>query len=111
MCRLGGLARMNFSTIWLDLRFAVRTILKDFAFMSAAIVSLALGIGLNTGIFTFLNAIFLRPFPVEDPQRLLSMVSRDATDSRFFPSSYANFLDFRSQNDVFSGMAAFQAIE
>jgi predicted permease len=107
----GGSISMRNSTLGLDLRFAVRSFSKDLTFLAAAVVSLALGIGLNTGIFIFLNAVFLRPFPVADPQRLQSMVSRDMNDIRFLPNSYTNYLDYRDQNDVFSGMAAFQAIE
>jgi len=102
---------MKFSVLLQDLRFASRILTKDFTFLAAAILSLALGIGLNTGIFTFLNAVFLRPFPVADPERLLSMVSKDVNDPRFLPNAYANYRDYRDQNNVFSGMAAFQAIE
>lgn len=99
------------STLLQDLRFALRMLVKDYGFTAAAILSLALGIGLNTAIFTFLNAVFLRPFPVRDPARLASIVSLDESDPRFLPNSYPNYLDFRDQNRAFSGMAAFQAIE
>src|SRR5690349_21430472 len=102
---------MTGSSLWADLRFAFRTYAGEVTFTVAALLSLALGIGLNTGVFTFLNAVFLRPFPVQDQQRLVSMVSTDPNDPRLFPNSYANYLDYRHQNDVFSGLMAFQAID
>ena len=52
-------------TLWQDVRFGARTLVKAPVFTLAAIVSLALGIGLNTTIFTLINAIFLNPLPVE----------------------------------------------
>jgi predicted permease len=99
------------ATLWQDLRFSARILLKDFPFTIVAILSLALGIGLNTAIFTFLNAVFLRPFPVRDPAHLISIVSKDENDTRFLPNSYPNYLDYRSHNDAFTDLAAFQAVE
>lgn len=93
-----------------DLRFAIRLLRKDAVFSLLALLSLALAIGLNTAIFVILDAIFLRPFPVTAPARLVSIVSLDPTDPRFLPNSYPNFCDLRDRATVFSGLTAFQAI-
>ena len=59
-------------TIWQDVRYSVRTLIKAPAFTIAAIVSLALGIGANTTIFTLLNTLFLNPLPVARPSELVA---------------------------------------
>jgi MacB-like periplasmic core domain len=97
--------------IWQDVRFAVRLLVKDLAFTLTVIVSLALAIGANTAVFTFLNGIFLRPPGVASPERLVVVASVDPTDPRGMPQSYPNYLDFRDRNRVFSGLAAFQAFD
>ena len=60
-------------TTWHDLRYAMRTLAKAPAFTTAAIASLALGIGANTTIFTLLNTLFLNPIPVERPSELVAV--------------------------------------
>lgn len=94
-----------------DLRFAVRMLRKDLPVTLAAVSSLALGIGFNTSLFTFLDAVLLRPIPVHDASRLVSVVSKDKGESRFLPNSRPNYLDLRDQNTVFSGLTSFQALE
>lgn len=97
--------------LWRDLRFAVRMLRKDWPVTLAAVASLALGIGFNTALFTFLDAVLLRPVPVHDPARLVSVVSADKGESRFLPNSRPNYLDLRDQNRVFSGLTSFQALQ
>jgi len=79
-------------TTWQDLRYAARTLVQAPAFTIAAIVSLALGIGANTTIFTLLNALFLNPLPVERPWELVAVfttASRNATQfGNLLPLSY-----------------------
>jgi predicted permease len=96
-----------------DLRFAIRQLLRSPSFAIIAIVSLTLGIGANTAIFTLLNAILLRPLPVQNPKELLlfgdgkaqgSTLSVPDGDTRLF--SYAFFNDFRQKDTSFSGIAA-----
>jgi predicted permease len=84
---------------------------KSPGFTFVAILSLALGIGANTAIFTIINAVFLHPLPVEEPSRLAEMFTRDTrtidTNAvfRLTGSSLPNYEDYRDQNTVFSGLA------
>jgi predicted permease len=94
-----------------DLRYAIRTLIKTPAFTTAAIVSLALGIGANTTIFTLLNTLFLNPLPVEKPSELvgvLTVASRNATQfGNLLPLSYPNLKDFRERNSVLTDLAGY----
>ena len=85
-----------------DVRFAVRRMAKSPAFTTVAVLSLALGIGANTAIFGLVNAVLLRPLPVDHPEQLVSVfpVGRNDSVETF---SYPNYKDFRDRNDVFSG--------
>ena len=98
-------------TTWLDLRYAVRALVKTPAFTIAAIVSLALGIGANTTIFTLLNTLFLNPLPVERPSELVAVftrASRNATQfGNLLPLSYPNLKDFRERNAVLTDLAGY----
>jgi predicted permease len=98
-------------TLWQDLRYAVRTLAKTPAFTIAAIVSLALGIGANTTIFTLLNALFLNPLPVERPSELVAVfttASRNATQfGNLLPLSYPNLKDFRERNGVLTDLTGY----
>jgi len=98
-------------TLWNDLRYSIRTLIKAPAFTIAAILSLALGIGANTTIFTLLNTLFLNPLPVDKPSELvgvLTVASRNATQfGNLLPLSYPNLKDFRERNRVLTGLAAY----
>src|SRR3979409_654534 len=98
-------------TTWQDLRYAVRTLVQAPAFTIAAIVSLALGIGANTTLFTLLNALFLNPLPVERPNELVAVfttASRNATQfGNLLPLSYPNLKDFRERNGVLTDLAGY----
>src|SRR4051812_8325275 len=98
-----------------DLKFGARLLLKSPGFTAIAALSLALGIGANTTIFTLINAVLLNPLPVEDPSQLVSVFAtdernQDAAGFGFLQLSPANFRDLRDKNDVFSGMTAYQGI-
>ena len=101
-------------TLWQDLRFGFRMLLKSRAFTAVAILSLALGIGANTTIFTLVNAVFLQPLPVKEPAQLISVFGTDEKNKgnllNFMPISYPNYVDYRDQNDVFSGLLAFGGV-
>ena len=99
-----------------DIRFGARMLLKNRAFAAIAIVSLALGFGLNTTIFTVVNAILLNPLPVRDVSRLVELDTVDAKTKVTQASatkiglSFANFQDYQRQNEVFTGLAAWLAL-
>jgi predicted permease len=84
---------------------------KSPGFTFVAVLSLALGIGANTAIFTIINAVFLHPLPVEEPSRLAEMFTRDTltvdtnVNFQLTPTSLPNYEDYRDQNNVFSGLA------
>jgi predicted permease len=94
-----------------DLRGGLRILKKSPGFTLVAVLSLALGIGANTAIFTIINAVFLHPLPVEEPARLAEVFTRDTltvdTNANFqlTPTSLPNYEDYRDQNTVFSGLA------
>jgi putative ABC transport system permease protein len=90
-----------------DLRYGCRMLAKSPAFTLIAVLSLALGIGANTAIFSLVNASLLKPIPVQDPARLAAVFMTDQRNPGNLPLSHLNFKDLRDQNQVFSGMAAF----
>ncbi|HEV8385323.1 MAG TPA: ABC transporter permease, partial [Candidatus Acidoferrales bacterium] len=98
-------------TLFQDIRFALRVLLRSPAFSLVAVLSLALGIGANTTIFTVINGVFLRPLPVEDPSGLVNIFTTDernkTAEQNFLPTSRLNYLDYRDKNQTFSGMAMF----
>jgi predicted permease len=75
-------------------------------YAAVIVLSLALGIGANTAIFTLINAVFLQPLPVADPSRLISVYTSDPRNSGYLPTSYQNYRDIRDKNTVFSSVAA-----
>ena len=82
-------------------------LVKSPGFSLVAILSLALGIGANTAIFSLVNALLLRPLPVHDPQSLVIVSTTDQRNPGNLPLSHLNFKDLRAQNAVFTDMAAF----
>ncbi len=93
-----------------DLRHALRALAKNRAVALVAVVSLALGIGANTTIFTLVNAVMLRPLPVQDPSRLVAVNTVDSQNPAFVLCSYPNYQDYRDRNQVFSSLALHTAI-
>jgi predicted permease len=93
-------------TLWQDFRYAVRMLLKRPGFTAVAVLSLTLGIGANTTIFTFVKAVFLQGVPVKDASRVMAVFStqesRDGTNLHFLPLTVYNALDIRENNDIFS---------
>src|SRR5215216_2094761 len=94
-------------TLIKDIRYAVRGLVKRPAFTVIALMTLALGIGANTAIFSVVNAVLLRPLPFRDPERLV-IVWEDATFAGFPRNTPApaNYVDWKTQNQSFADMAA-----
>jgi putative ABC transport system permease protein len=87
--------------LWQDLRYTARTLLNNPGLTALAIVVLALGIGANTGIFSVVNSVLLKPLPYREPDRLVV-----ALHSGQFPVSPADYLDYKRDVPAFEGMAA-----
>ena len=95
------------ATLWNDLKFALRTLRKSPVFTTVAVLSLALGIGANTAIFTFLDQILLRLLPVRNPQQLVLLTIQGTeygNNSGGNAMSYPLYRDFSQRNSVFTGM-------
>src|SRR2546427_5049629 len=106
--------RQRMTTLLQDLRYGIRMLAKNPGFTVVAVLTLALGIGANTAIFTIVNAVLLNPLPVADASRLVQL---DTTDKKTTVAlgnatrlgiSFPNYEDYARQASVFSGLAAFQ---
>ncbi len=96
-----------FDTLLQDIRFGFRTLLKNPGLTGIAVLSLALGIGANTTIFSWVQAVLLRPLPgVSDPDSLVVLATKSPSGSPI-SCSYPDFVDFRDHNEVFSGVTTF----
>jgi predicted permease len=94
-------------TLLKDIRFGLRMLVKNPGFTAVAVISLALGIGANTAIFSIINSFLLAPLPVAEPNRLVSIFTTDQKNPGPLPVSHYNFLDYRDKTDVWDGMAAY----
>src|SRR5262245_51647918 len=96
-------------TLIQDLRYGARTLLKKPGFTLIAIITLGLGIGANTAIFSLVNMVMLRPLPVAQPERIVEVTPLFRGQS-FGAFSYPTYKDFRDKNEVFDGLAAYLPI-
>ena len=96
------------NTFLQDLRFGIRTLAKNPGFAVVAILTLALGIGASTAIFSVVDAVLLRPLPYPNPQQIVTVWEQEANGHRTRLAD-PNFLDFRSQNDTLAGLATFSS--
>jgi putative ABC transport system permease protein len=96
------------NTLWQDIRYAMRVIAKSPGFSIVAVITLALGVGANTAIFSVVNAVLLRSLPFKDPDSLAVIWANNTREGKpRYPISPANFVDLRDQNQSFEQIAAY----
>ncbi len=96
-------------TLWQDLKYAARTLLRNKGFTIFAVIALALGIGANTAIFSVVNAVLLRPLPYPHPDRLVEVFeSNKQSGEESGTISFPNLKDWQEQNQSFLHIAAYE---
>jgi predicted permease len=103
--------RDEFHLVWLeqlrqDVRYAIRSLAKSPAFTLTAVVTLALGIGVNAALFSVVNMVGLRPLPVKDPKDLVVLAGRTAKSGNRSGFSYTEYLDYGASNRTLEGLLA-----
>jgi len=91
-----------------DLRHTIRLLLKSPGFTFVAILTLAIGIGVNTTVFSVINGLILRPLPVAHPEQIAVLASQQEGREEFQPFSYPDYQDIRNQAEIFSDLLAFR---
>ena len=94
-------------TLLNDLRFGAKMLWKSKGVTIVAVISLAIGIGANSAIFSLLNSILLRPRPVSQPDQLVQIYVSEGEQQPYSTTSYPSYVDLRDRNDVLSGLAAY----
>src|SRR5258708_7952961 len=98
------------SDLWQDVRYGIRMLAKSPGFTAIAVLTLALGIGANTAIFSVVNTVLLRPLPYKDPGKLVDVWVNNLKHGVVQDNvSYPDFLDWQSQSSVFDGMAVYRS--
>src|SRR6266576_3777671 len=101
---------MCMDTFLQDLRFGWRQLLKRPIFTTLAIISMALGIGANTAIFSLIETVLLRPLPVHEPSQLIAVDGTLPNGTDFTLQSYPNYKDYRDRNQSCSGLLAYRFV-
>lgn len=99
--------RALMSNLATDLRFAARTLLQSPLFSGVAILTLALGMGANTAIFSVVNSVLLRPLPYPEPEAVVWVDEWQESGARPMAVAWPNFVDWRERSRSFTGLAAF----
>jgi hypothetical protein len=93
-------------TLWQDLRYGARMLVQKPGFTLIAVITLGLGIGANTAIFSVVNSVLLRPLPFKEPDRVVMVWERRANSGETnIPISGHEFVGWREQSRAFEGMA------
>lgn len=92
-----------------DLRYGLRSLLKRPGFVAIAVLTLALGIGANTAIFSLINTILLRPMPFDRPEQIVSVAVRGKNDA-ILAFSHPNYIDFRERVQALSGLLLYRIV-
>src|SRR5690349_13418536 len=94
-------------SLWKDIRYALRMLIKRPGFTIITVLTLGLGIGASTSIFSVVDAVLLRPLPYPNPQQIVR-IWEQALDGHSMNLAEPNFRDFRAQNDTFASLAAYE---
>src|SRR3984885_12645122 len=108
----GEVSRGNFlDDLWRDLRYAVRTMGRSPLFVLLVVLTLALGLGAPTTVFTVINTLILNPLPIENSSELVAVTAADAGSKMGAPKpvSYADLKDYQDRNQVFSALAGYSS--
>src|SRR5207244_13551818 len=103
---LGGFHMMSELVMLKDVRYALRALRQNLGFALTAIISIGLGIGANSAIFSMADGMLLRPLPVPNPSQIVSLRARTPTGA-FGNLSYADFADIRGKNRSFESLVAY----
>lgn len=106
---MGSDTALSLDGFWRDVRYALRQLKKSPGFTAVVIVTLALGIGANTTVFSIVDAVLLRPLPYAHPGQLVEVLSRDELQGFVSGAvSYPDFFDWRAQNRSFAHLVSYQ---
>ena len=94
-----------------DVRHGLRLLTKNPGFALAAVLSLSLGIGANSALFSMFNSLLWRPLPVAAPEQIAQLLTKSESQTFYDWFSYPEYQDYREQNGVFQGLAAFSVVE
>src|SRR5258705_4059344 len=98
----------NMEALFKDIRYAIRGLLKHPSFTLIAIVTLALGIGANTAIFSLVRGVLLRPLPFSEPERLIGIRESKVGEGHNNPMAWRSFAEFRDKTQTLESIAAYQ---